>query len=498
MAEFILVIDEGTTGVRSMVFDRKRNIVSSAYEKLRLSYPDSLRVEQSGEEIYDKTVTTIRGAVEKAGIVPDDIACVGISTQRVTWALWDRATGELLMPMATWMDKRGSSVFKRLKEDKTFEARFPHLHAGLSPQQTPCAVLAFMEENPDIRERMAKGDICFGTVDTWVVYKLTGGKVFASSASNAGTTRILDNQTFDWNVAVFDYLGFNKDIFPEVKNEADDYGFLQADILGREIPITGVVADQQSALFAQACITPFSVKSTNGSGSFVTFNLGEKDLGGRGLYTSIVAWKLKDQVRFMAEGFLPTAGVALEWAKNDLGLCSDFEEMNRLIAETPTTRGVFFSPALSGLRAPLNDATARGAFLGLHGGTTRAHLLRAIIESIAYYNAFIIEDIKEKFEIETVQEVKLSGGVAKNPLLGQLIADITGSKIEQHASLEASAVGAACFAGIQAGLFNLEELEKEVEVVRAFTANENASATKQHYDAWKAAILRTMDWDVLD
>jgi glycerol kinase len=480
-----------------MILDRGRNILSSSYEKLELQYPDGNKVEQSGEEIYSKTIDTMRGAVKNAGVSASDIKCIGISTQRVTWMLWDRESGNPVMNMCTWLDRRGIPVFNRLKADGGFEKRFPQIHAALQPQQIPCSMTVFLDANPEIRQNIDQGKIMFGTVDTWVVYKLTKGRVFASSASNASTTRMVDHATFMWNRALLDYLKFPVGMFPEIKDEADDYGCLDKEILGAEIPITGVAADQQSALFAQGCVTPFSVKSTNGTGSFVTFNLGDKDLGGQGSYSSIAAWKLKDQVRYMAEGFLPTSGAALEWALNNMRLISSFDELSEICARVPDSNGVFFSPALNGFRAPLNDATARAGFFGISGGTTREHCVRAMMESIAFANAHIIEDIQKRFKIEKLNDIKLSGGVARTPLLGQMIADITDTRVEQHASLESSVIGAANFAGIGIGMFDLDDVTKDIKVTKTYVPDSGDTYAKKTYAAWKDAILRTTDWNTI-
>ncbi|MGX8701665.1 FGGY family carbohydrate kinase [Caproiciproducens sp.] len=494
MKRYILVLDEGTTNVRTMIFDRSLNLVASSSSKLELNYPEQNHVEQSAEDIFDKTVSTMRDAVSKGGIDPNDIECVGISTQRVTWTVWKRDTGEPLHPMITWMDRRGISKFEELKQNKEFETRFPEVFHALQPQQNACSISWQLEKDPKFRSAMEDESICFGTVDTWVVYKLTGGKIFASNASNAGTTRLLDNATLTWNAPLLKFLGISEKMFPEVKNEADDYGRLTKDILGVEIPITGVVADQQSALFAQACLTPWSVKSTNGTGSFVTFNLGDACVKGKGPYASIVAWKLPDQVRFMAEGFLPTAGAALEWLMNRMHLIQSFDEINEIMARTPDSGGVYFSPALNGLRAPLNDASARAAFLGISGGTTREQCVRAVVESIGYANAQIIKDVCSNFGIRSLDSIKISGGVARESTLGQMIADITGTKVEQPTSLEASAIGAAEFAGIYTGAYSLKDIPDLLHIEKVFTPDQNTELYCKNYRNWEQAILRTTNW----
>ena len=490
-----MVIDEGTTGVRTMIFDRALNLQAKAYETLNLMYPHPDFVEQSPAEVYERTVSTIKKAVLAGGIDPKEIECIGISTQRVTWVPWRRSDGEPLMNMATWMDRRGIPRHKELKADKEFERRFPEMYNSIQPQHIACGLGWHLRQDENLRRMMDAGELMFGTVDTWIVYKLTRGKVFASNASNAGTTRLIDNRTLNWNVEAMKYLGINPDMFPEVKNEADDYGMLDKDILGVEIPITGVVADQQSALFAQACLTPWTVKSTNGTGSFVTFNLGDKSMEGKGPYASIVGWKLPNQVRFMAEGFLPTAGSALEWLKNEAHLIDEFGELHGIIHSVPDSGGVFFSPALNGFRAPLNDATAKAGFLGISGGVKKAHLVRSVVEAIAFANAHVIEDIGKWFHVEKPETVKISGGVAQEELLGQLIANVVGTKVEKPVSLEASAIGAAEFAGIYAGIYTLEDIPRLLTVEKVYEPDANAQKDVETYEKWKKVIERTTKWE---
>lgn len=496
MKPYILVIDEGTTGVRTMIFDRALGRVAKAYEKLTLSYPKPDWVEQSAQEVYEKTVATLKAAVAEGNIDPEDIACIGISTQRCTWVLWDKATGEPVTPMITWMDRRAIAWYETLKGRQDFQEKFPQHYQIIQPQQVSCCLSHTLRENEDLRKRMERGELLFGTVDTWVVYRLTRGAVFASNYSNASTTRVFNNLTMDWDRPFLEYLGVSPDMFPAFKYEADDYGVLDKGILGVEIPITGVGADQQSALFSQGCFTPWSVKSTNGTGSFVTFNIGEKYGGNRGLYSTVIAWKLRDQTRFMAEGFLPTAGVALEWLKDNMHMIESFQEADHIVARTPDSGGVYFSPALNGFRAPLNDATARAGFLGMSGSTTREHCVRAVMEAIGYANAHIMEDMQAHFNAPKLEVIKLSGGVAKSPLLGQMLANLTGARVEKPRSLEASAVGAAEFAGLQAGIYTLADLENLLPIETVYEPDQNREKHLEGFAKWKEAILRTTEWHI--
>lgn len=492
---YILVIDEGTTGVRSMIFDRNMQIIGNSYEKLSLFYPETDYVEQSGMEIYEKTVLTLQNVVRDTGINANEIECIGISTQRAAWMTWRRSDGMPITNVASWMDRRGKKEFDELKADKIFQEKFPQIYNALQPQQSACGLTHAMRNHQGLKESLKNQDVLWGTIDTWITYKLTCHKVFASNASNASTCRLLDNKTFEWDKELLDYLDFPYEIFPEVKNESDDYGVLDKNILGVEIPITGLVADQQGALFSQGCMDPLTAKSTNGTGSFVSFNLGEQYLGGKGPYTSLVAWKLPGNIRYMVEGFLPTAGAALEWLKNDMHMAESFEEINQICKEYEDAGGVCFSPSLNGFRAPINDPTARAAFLGISGGTRREHCIRAVVEAIAYANAHIIEDVCEKFGIGKFKNLRISGGVVRNPLVGQMIANITGTTVEEPVVLEASAMGAAEFAGIYTGRYTVADVQELIEVKKYYRPDGLQNKQKQTYESWKQAIYRTTNWN---
>jgi glycerol kinase len=491
--KYILVIDVGTTLVRSIIFDKQLHIVANAYEKIDLIHPAPNHTEQSPLDVYQKTVAVIKRSVNEGGIEVGEIECIGLSTQRATWVAWRRDSGEPLMNMVVWMDRRAIDIQREYKNDPEFARRFPINHQIIQPQNVICTLTHVLRCQPHLRALMEKGELMLGTIDTWIVYKLTKGRVFASNASNASTTRLLKQDLVQWDEDLFRYAGFSPDMFCSIKNEADDYGLLDKDIVGREIPITGMVADQQGALFSQACLEPYSLKSTNGTGAFVTCNVG-------GVYPgmqaplSLVAWKLPGQLRYMLEGFLITAGAALEWLKNELGMISSFQEMDEITARTPSSEGVFFSPALSGFRAPLNDPTSRAAFLGLSVSTTRAHCVRAVMESIAFANCHIIEDMRAQLSISDLKVIRLSGGVARNGLLGQMIANIADVKVEKPLSLEASAVSAAQFAGICTGSYTVNNVHQGMTIEKIYEPDEKQQQHKRDFAAWKQAVNRTLDW----
>jgi glycerol kinase len=491
--KYILVIDVGTTVVRSIIFDKQLRIAANAYEKIDLIHPEPNHTEQSPLDIYEKTVAVIKRSAAESGIEANEIECIGLSTQRATWVPWRRDNGAPLMNMVVWMDRRAIDIQREYKNDPEFAQRFPVNHHVIQPQNVICTLTHVLRRHPRLRALMEKGEIMFGTVDTWIIYKLTGGRVFASNASNASTTRLLKQDLVQWDQDLFRYAGFSPDMFCSIKNEADDYGLLDRDILGREIPITGMVADQQGALFGQACVEPYSLKSTNGTGSFVTCNVGGVYPGMRAPL-SLVAWKLPGQLRYMLEGFLITSGAALEWLKNELGMISSFKEVDEITARTPSSEGVFFSPALSGFRTPLNDPTARAAFLGISVSTTRAQCVRAVMESIAFANCHIIEDMRAQLNIPSLKVIRLSGGAARNDLLGQMIANIAGIKVEKPLSLEASAVSAALFAGIRTGSYSLGNAHRDMVIEKIYEPDDKQEQHQRDFAAWKQAINRTLDW----
>lgn len=426
-------------------------------------------------------------------INPEEILSAGITNQRTSWVLWDKETAEPVRNMVNWQDSRAMSLVKQLEDDPEFYNKFPLISQDIKPYYTPIALHHVMQHEPYIKELVDKDKVLIGTPDTWLIYKLTGGKVHATCASNASSMGCFLNEKVKWNDELMDYLSINKNIWPEIKDEADDYGVISKEILGAEIPILGVVADQQSALFAQGCHDENTVKCTNGTGTFITVNIGNEYKEIKPPFNILIAWKFGDKVTYMVEGHSITAGTAVDWMKDKVKLFDDINELNDIVDSVEDSGGTYFVPALSGYAHPYFDFNARGSFMGLSGGTTNTHMIRSVIESIAYSATYVLDSLREHNNVG-IEEIKISGGVTKSSILSQYIADLTGSKIERPVSLEASALGAVQFAAIKQGIVTPEDVKNNIEVDRYYEPRENTEKIHEDYKNWQRALERSLDW----
>ena len=496
MKQYILVIDEGTTGVRAILFDPKFQIVGNHYEKLAVDYMDGGIVEECPNEIYEKSVICCRKAVEEAGVSPSDILCVGITCQRATWTLWERDTGKAVRKMVVWQDNRSKDRVDLVKKDPRFQELCPEWEMAVTPLTLPVAVPGILEKEPELERRFKAGELYFGTVDTWLVYKLTGGKVFAGDPSNASVmVGMASGKETRWPEALIrDYLGYPMDAFCEIKGCADDYGLMDKEILGVEIPITGIIADQQASLFSQGCHERNTGRVTNGTGSFFMVNLGnELPAEQNGSIKPKIAWKLGDEVNYSVESSCFTTGAVLEWMKNNLGLLDDITKIDDISNSVPDCGGVYFVPALTGLTAPVTDYRARAAYMGISGNAKREHFIRATLESVSYAVCASFERLQEIFGL-SMEEVKISGGVSRSDLVGQMMANLLDMKVERPASVEASALGAAEMAAIYMGVITKADVKNMVEAKKVFVPDENAAVYKAHYKTWKKAVDRSLNW----
>lgn len=498
MEQYILVIDEGTTGVRAMLYDREFQIAGEHYEKLDVDYRDGGIVEESPEEIYGKSVICCQKAVEKLGIGASQILCVGITTQRATWTLWERDTGKPVRKSVVWQDSRSRDRVDMVLKDPRFLELCPELAPAVRPVTIPVALPGVLEAEPELERRMKAGELYFGTVDTWLVYKLTKGKVFAGDVTNASVMiGMVPGREIRWPERLLkDYLGYPMDAFCEIRGCADDYGMMDAEILGVEIPIAGIISDQQASLFSQGCHEKNTGRATNGTGSFFMVNLGDRlpeETQGRGSSVPKVAWKIGDEINYSVEAYCSTTGAVLEWMKENLGWLDDISEIDNVSNSVPDNGGVYFVPALAGLTVPVADYSARAAYMGISGTAKKAHFVRATLEAVAYAVCASFEKLQREFQVN-MQEVKISGGVSRSDLVGQLMADLLDMKVDRPASVEATALGAAQMAAIQMGLITKQDVKDMVESRKTFEPDEKAELYKENYSVWSKAVERSLNW----
>lgn len=492
--KYILVLDEGTTGLRSILFDKKMEVVSQSYRKITSFYPDPIEVEQDPKEIWDKMVDSMRETVAKAEIDVNEIECIGIGIQRGTFTFWNKKTGETLNPFVVWQDVRGRRE-KVLRNDPVFKERFPKEHAAVMINRNAWARLSVViNEDPELKAKLQDEDTTYGTIDSWLIYNLTGGKENRMCASHAGTLPMYDPVNRTWKYDVLEYIGIPRTALPEVLKDSDFYGMAVKDILGVEIPIYSAAADQQSALFAEFCHIPGQAKLTIGTGAFLDMNVGDAPVTPPPGFSCLQAWRLGEESTFMVEGSVFTSGTCLEWGKS-VGIIEDFGKMDELAYTVEDTKGVYFVPTVNGMDGvPFFDPKGTSSFMGITAGVTRAHMVRAMVESLGFAMSMVFDQLTANMEGVNLTAVHINGGVSRSSLLCQTLADMTGATIQRERNAETTALGAAELAGIYAGWMTKADVGNFIDIKDTFTPSENAENTKKRFKAWLKAVERSKDW----
>ncbi|WP_256392023.1 glycerol kinase GlpK [Natronoarchaeum rubrum] len=501
---YVGAIDQGTTGTRFMVFDREGTVVTSAYEKHEQIYPEPGWVEHDPREIWEKTKRVIQDALQKKDLDAEQLAAIGVTNQRETTVLWERDTGEPIHNAIVWQDRRTTDRIDELEAEGKIEeiraktgleadayfsaTKVEWLLDNAAPVKTQRARPA------SYRERAADGEICFGTIDAWVIYNLTGAHV--TEVTNASRTMLYNIHDLEWDDELLEEFGVPEEMLPEVRPSSDDefYGHTDSDgFLGAEIPVAGALGDQQAALFGQTCFDAGDAKNTYGTGSFFLTNTGNEAVeSDHGLLTTIGFQRSGEPVQYALEGAIFVTGAAIEWLE-DVELIDDAAETEDLARSVDSTDGVYLVPAFTGLGAPHWDGRARGAILGMTRGTRREHIVRATLESIAFQTL----DVAEAMEADTGLEItslKVDGGAVKNNFLCQQQADIIGAEIVRPEVDETTALGSAYAAGLAVGYWDtVDELRENWRVDREFTPEETDDVDERH-ERWTEAIERARDW----
>lgn len=491
MGKYVLVIDEGTTGTRALVFNEKLDIVGQSYEEITQYTPSGDRVEHDAEEIYEKSVKMCKQALEKANIEPGEIIGIGITNQRNTCLLWDKNTGKPLYNAIVWQDSRTADVCTKIKSTPEFEKILNSTGKVIAPHCSGVILQWLINNVPEAKAKVESKDALFGTIDSWLVWKLTNGKTHATSYSNASSTGCIDLKNSSWNKEFLEFLNIPISVFPEIKSESDNYGI--TNFLGVPIPITGVIADQQSALFAQGCHKEGTVKCTNGTGSFMDINIGTNCIVASGGLDTLIAWKLDNEITYAVEGFAAVTGAAVQWLRDGLELITASKETEEIANSVKDTNGVYFVPALVGLMAPYQDSYARGTIIGITPGVKKAHIIRATLEAIAFGVKDIMDVVEKEVKVK-ISEVKIDGGASQNNLLAQMMADYINAKIDRPLSHEATSLGAAQMAGLYLGLWSKDEISTKVKIERSFKPQISEEAREKTYEGWKEAVKRSMNW----
>ncbi|WP_114558911.1 glycerol kinase GlpK [Desertihabitans aurantiacus] len=498
MARYVLAIDQGTTSTRAMVFDHSGGVVSTGQLEHRQSFPRAGWVEHDAAEIWRNTREVIGQALSRADITRHDIACVGITNQRETTVVWDRATGEPVHPAIVWQDTRTQEIVDRLAADGGTD-RFREV-TGL-PLATYFAgtKLLWLLENVDgLRRRAEAGEVHFGTVDTWLLWNLTGGPdggVHATDVTNAGRTLFMDLRTCQWDQSILDELGVPVRMLPRICSSSEEYGRIEPSSLLRETPVTGILGDQHAATFGQVAFEAGESKNTYGTGNFLIVNTGEELVRSEHGLLSTVAFQLGTQpVRYALEGSIAVTGSLVQWVRDNLGLIREAPEIEELALSVEDNGGAYFVPAFSGLFAPYWRPDARGALVGLTRYVTKGHLARAVLESVAFQTRDVLAAADADAD-EAASELKVDGGMVANDTLMQFQADVLGIPVVRPRVVETTALGAAYAAGLAVGFWDgLDELREQWSEGRRWEPRMERAEAERLYRNWQKAVQRTYDW----
>lgn len=491
---FIAALDQGTTSSRTVIYDHGGAVVAKAQREFTQHYPRSGWVEHDANEIWSSQLETLEQAMTKAGMAAGDLAAMGIANQRETLVVWDRATGQPVGPAIVWQDRRTAGDCARYESEGWGDMVRRKTGLRLDPYFTGTKLAWVLREDPGLRARAERGEILAGTVDSWLIWKLTGGDVHATDASNASRTLLFNIDSGDWDDELLAAFAIPRNILPEVRDSSGILGQVAAGQIAAGVPIAGVAGDQQAALFGQGCFSSGMAKNTYGTGCFLLMQTESKRVeSNHGLLTT-VAWRLRGQLSYALEGAVFVAGAAVQWARDELGLVKTAEELSELAGSVDDAGGVICVPAFTGLGAPHWDAYARGAIVGLTRGTNRAHLCRAILESIALQSQDLITAMQRDSGI-ALSQLRVDGGAAASDPLLQVQADLSATDVVRPADLETTAIGAAHLAGLGVGFWSdLSELAAQAGVGRVFTPRADIDLSRLRRD-WSRALKRARRWE---
>ena len=491
---FVLALDQGTTGSTALVVDAECAVRAKGYAELPQHYPQPGWVEHDPAEIWTTTVQATSEAVTAAGIGPAEIAAVGITNQRETAILWERASGRPVHPAIVWQCRRTAALCDRLKADGVEPELRRKTGLVVDPYFSGTKIRWMLDHDPALGPRAERGELCFGTVDTWLLWQLTGGAVHATDPSNASRTLCYDIHRGQWDEALCRMLGVPMALLPVVKPSAGVFGeTVPGASLPGGIPVTGIAGDQQAALFGQACVEPGMAKNTYGTGCFALLNTGDRAVASsEGLLTT-VAWTVEGRTSYALEGAVFIAGAAVQWLRDGLGVIGHAAETQALAQSVPDTGGVYLVPAFVGLGAPYWDPYARGTLVGITRGTTRAHVARAALEAIAYQSRDVLDTMKRESGVP-LSTLRVDGGAAANDFLCQFQADVLGVEVLRPAVTETTGLGAAYLAGVGAGLWRSGELGRRWRLERRFTPTMSEPGREAAYAGWRRAVERARGW----
>jgi glycerol kinase len=496
MARYVLALDQGTTSSRAILFDADGQPLTIAQKEFPQFFPQPGWVEHNPEDIWNTQLGVAQEAISKAGIRASDIVAIGVTNQRETTLVWERKTGKPIHNAIVWQDRRTADLCERLKADGYADDIRSRTGLVIDAYFSGTKIAWILDHVPGSRERARNGELAFGTVDTWLLWNVSGGRLHVTDVSNASRTLLYNIHSRSWDSTLLELLNVPKELLPEVKPSSAVYGESDPKLLGAAIPLGGAAGDQQAATFGQACLTPGSVKNTYGTGCFLLMNTGERAVESPGGLLTTIGWQLKDQKQpvYALEGSVFIAGAAIQWLRDGLGLIRTSAESEGLAASVPDTGGVYVVPAFVGLGAPYWDSFARGTIVGLTRGSSRAHIVRATLESIAYQSRDVVDVMMRETGLK-LDTLRVDGGATANNWLMQFQADILGVPVQRPAITETTALGAAYLAGLAVGFWaSPEQIAAHWKVDRTFEPRLPADRREALYRGWRRAVERSRDW----
>lgn len=499
MDKYILTIDQGTTSSRAILYNKKGESVGSSQKEFPQYFPNDGWVEHNANEIWNSVQSVIAGAFINSGIQPSQVAGIGITNQRETTVIWDKETGKPVYNAVVWQSRQTSHIAKQLINDGHSELFHKKTGLIIDAYFSATKVRWILDQIDNGQERAENGELLFGTIDSWLVWKLTDGQVHVTDYTNAARTMLFNIDKLEWDEEILEILNIPKQMLPEVKSNSEIYGHTTSyHFFGNEVPISGMAGDQQAALFGQMAFEPGEVKNTYGTGAFIIMNTGEELTYSKNNLISTIGYGINDKIYYALEGSIFVAGSAIQWIRDGLKMIDDSAESEDLAKESDNNDEVYVVPAFTGLGAPYWNSDARGSVFGLTRGTSRADFVKATLQSLAYQTRDVIDTMNKDSEVD-IPYLKVDGGAALNNYLMQFQADILGVEIQRAENLETTALGAAYLAGLAVGFWeDMEELKSLRKVGEKYEPKMNDSKKEKLYRGWKKAVEATEKFAELD
>jgi len=492
--KYIIALDQGTTSSRAILFDSKCNKVYSSQREFKQIYPKPGWVEHNPMDIWESQIRSLIDLIKKSGIDIGSIESIRITNQRETVILWEKNTGKPVYNAIVWQCRRTADMCKKLEEENYTELIREKTGLLIDAYFSSTKIKWILDNVPGLKKRALNGEICIGTVDSWLIWNLTGGKNHVTDYSNASRTMLFNINTLEWDDELLSLFDIPKIALPKVKFSSDLFGILDKKILGREIPITSAIGDQQAALFGQACFEPGMAKCTYGTGCFILMNNGTKiqKLKNKMLYT--IAWGLDGKIEYALEGSIFIGGAAIQWLRDGLQIIKTARECDELAERVPDSNGVYFVPAFVGIGAPYWDSSARGAILGLTRGVTKEHIAMATLQAIAFQVRDVLDAMQQSISYK-LKTLRVDGGASVSDILLQFQSDILRVDVSRPKIIETTALGCAMLAGLRIGLWqDKKEIVKSWTTDKIFSPVKDNSVSEQLYKKWKDAVSRTLNW----